>query len=352
MAASQPHIIVPFTSKSQAWQVLWSCWKSCSKCKVIMYEQSNSSKWELVLMVTAPVLQLPYSRASIAIYSLILSKLPVHWCCHLFTVFTTVLASLYIQLTVHNLLSKYFSWKLAKFKYRPHSSCTCLARPQSYKSLLAIFSVPLPTGDYITLVCCLHFKFVIPNLKYAHVAAKGPWLPFPNKVPFGVFEMTVSCFLSPQTSHTVSQLILIWWLRLMLNWKKSKPCYRNVCILLNVHTFQSLCPYSFCILFFLNKSIFSYQSLILPLILWSHHSHLSKDFALIFCSTLYHQCLSLHQIIPGSIQTNSVISKIIITQTFPCWFPPLYFSVLVTENSLKILPQHSIRLWLLYQASA
>lgn len=114
----------------------------------------------------------------------------------------------------------------------------------------------LPTRDYITVVCCLHFKFVIPNLKYAHITAKGPRLPFPNKVPFGVFEMTISYFLSPQTSHTVSQLILIWWLRLMLNWKKSKPCYRNVCILLNVHTFQSLCPNSFCILFFLIKYLF------------------------------------------------------------------------------------------------
>lgn len=124
----------------------------------------------------------------------------------------------------------------------------------------------LPSGDYITVVCCLHFKFVIPNLKYAHITAKGPRLPFPNKVPFGVFEMTISYFLSPQTSHTVSQLILIWWLRLMLNWKKSKPCYRNVCILLNVHIFQSLCPYSFCILFFLIKVSF-------PIRVWSFHSY-------------------------------------------------------------------------------
>lgn len=107
-------------------------------------------------------------------------------------------------------------------------------------------------------------------------------LPFPNKVPFRVFEISTSYFLSPQTSYTLSFSILSWWLRLILNWKKSKPWYRNACILLNLHTFQSPCPHPLCIPCFWNgnKCIFSYQMSVPRLILRSQHSHLSKDFVL------------------------------------------------------------------------
>ena len=102
-----------------------------------------------------------------------------------------------------------------------------------------------------------------------------------------------------------------------------------------------MCPYSLCLPSFWNginvsaplrgQSFHSYS---VPT-----HSYLSKNFVLIVNPhLLYHQCLSLHWIIPGNIQTSSIISQIIVTKTFPwlSWFPVLYFSGFPQQ-----LPQNS-----------
>lgn len=101
-----------------------------------------------------------------------------------------------------------------------------------------------------------------------------------------------------------------------------------------------------------SKCIFSYQRSVLPFVLESHP--LSPFQGFLFSQftpfILHHQCLSLHRIIPGNIQTSSIISPIVIIKLFLdchdflCCISPFFHSKL-----LKILSQLLFTLWLLHQ---